>query len=94
MNKLQKKLLPGRKPIIQIAKRSILQPPKIISHPKIIISGTSNTKPIFPDKSMKHVEHLDLVNRPLLKHAISEITLDHVKLFPGTEHVNARPQPK
>ena len=76
-----------RKPIIQRAERPVLKPPKIAIHHKIKFQAPVIQKPIFPDKSVKHV---DPVIKPIVKQVISQITPYHVKQVPGTEHVSAR----
>ena len=45
----QLKLLPGRRLIIQISERLLLQPPKTAAQPKIISSGPKVQKPILPE---------------------------------------------
>ena len=47
----QPKLFP-RKPIKQIAERLILQPPQIVTQPKMISKVPLKGKSIFPDRSV------------------------------------------
>ena len=51
----QPKLIPGRKPIIQIAERAILQPPWIATQPKMISKVPIKEKSIFPERSVQHI---------------------------------------
>ena len=52
----QPKLLPGEKSVVQITERPILQPPKIVSHPKMKIQVPVIQKSPLPKKWVKHVE--------------------------------------
>ena len=48
----------------------------------------------MPERSVKHVDYVDLVTMPIAKQVTSEIAPDNVKQVPGTEYVGAGPKPK
>ena len=89
----QPRLLPGRRPIIQIVGRPFVQPPKIVTQSKIIFQAPVIQKPILSEKLVKLVKHVGPVTKPIVKCLISEI-LDHLQQVPGAEHVCTRPKTK
>ena len=55
------KLLPGRRPIIQIAEKQILQPPEIVTEPKTITNIWLKEKSIFLVSSVHElVQHPEI----------------------------------
>ena len=54
----QSKLLPGRRPIIQIAERQILQPTKIVVQSVTISKFPLKEMSIFPEGSAQHIDYL------------------------------------
>ena len=86
-------MLSGRRPIIQIAERSILQPPKIVTQPKIISKVSQIQTHVLPEKSGKHVDNADLVTKLIVILIVTEITPSHVKV-PDIENVVTKPKPK
>ena len=77
---------------MQIAERLILQLPKIITQPKISSQVPVMQKPVMTEKSIKHVNHVDLV--AIAKPITLEIVPNHVKQIPGTELIFTIPKHK
>ena len=88
------KVFARKKVVTQIGKRLILQPPKIVTQAKIVsISLVIQEENLLPEKSMKQVEHVDPVAKPIAKEVFSEITPDHVKQVTGIAYVFDRSEP-
>ena len=71
----QLKLLPGRKPIIQIAERPILQPLQIITQPNMTSKVLSKGKSAFSERSIQHEDQVIQVPKFMIPKIVSE----HVK---------------
>ena len=71
----QPKLLPGRRPIIQIAERPLLQPPWIVAQPKTISIFPLKEKSIFPERSVQDIDQVVQVPKSIVPKIVSE----HVK---------------
>ena len=54
----QPKLLPGRRPIIQIGERTILQPVWLFAQPKTISKVLLKEKSIFLEGSVQHIDQV------------------------------------
>ena len=81
----QPKLLPGRKPIMQIVERPTSQQSRIIIQPKIkcqalVIQNIS-------DRKIRRTCRLCRFYKPKVKPLIEEIIQEHVKQVPSTENV-------
>ena len=77
----RKKLLPARRPVIQIAERQILQLNKILTQPKITPKMQEIQNPVLPEKSLKYIDFVDPVTKPIIKSVVTEIVTDQVSKF-------------
>ena len=92
MEKLSNKNISRKKTGYTDIRETNLQPPRILSQPKIISWVPVISKPILLEKSGKHLDHVDIITRPIAKQVILEITPDHGEQVASTEHWSTRPK--